>query len=242
MRFFPILLVFLFVAGCVSTEEVTNIKTDVDSVYKEYAADRQQKNERLTKIDQDIDALRKQLLDVSISLEAKEDKLKTVLGKLDELESQMRTYWEETKAELRAVKKGRDQVQSTPKGPAGEDQYKDAFDLLQKGSYQESIVRFSDFVKGAPDNPLVPNAYYWMGEANMSLKDYEKAIVDFQEVIDKYPSSDKASRSLLRQAEAFSVLGDKKSSTTLIKRVIELYPKSEEARLAERLLRNAGLQ
>ena len=242
MRYAPFLLVILLLVGCVSTDEVTNIKDDVSSVYKEFAADRQQKNAEITKVEKDMDALRKLLLDLSVSLEAQDDKIKTVLGKVDELESQIRTYWEETKAELKEIRKGKNAGQPPVKLPTGEEQYKDSFDAFQKGSYQEAFTKFADFIKANPDNPLVPNAFYWTGEAYTNLKDHEKAIVNFQEVIDKYPSSEKAPRALLRQAEAFTALDDKKSSTTLLKRVIELYPKSEEARVAERLLGKAGLQ
>ena len=119
--------------------------------------------------------------------------------------------------------------------------YKQGFDAFQKGAYADGAAMFTQFVKQNPDSPLAPNAYYWMGECYMGLKDHEKAIVQFQEVVDKFPKSDKAARAMLRQAEAFAALGDKKSSTTLLKKVIELFPKSEEGRLADRMLRGGTL-
>jgi tol-pal system protein YbgF len=183
-----------------------------------------------------------------MSLESKDEKIKTILGKLEELESQLRTYWGETKGELRELKgAGKGPTTTLQKrGPAlpqgnYEELYKQAFDAFQKGQYQESIRAFQEFVRAYPDTPLAPNARYWMGEAYMNVKDQEKAILSFQEVIDKYPDSEKAPRALLRQAEAFGELGDKKSSATLLKRVVELYPKTDEARVAERLLRGLGL-
>jgi tol-pal system protein YbgF len=241
MRYLFFLLVCFLLVGCASTDELTNVKTDVSSVYQDFAADRQEKNDRIAKIEKDMDGLRKQFLDLSISLEARDDKIKTILGRIDELESQLRTYWEETKAQMKEVKKGRGETGPGPVKSTGEEQYKAGFDAFQRGAYQEGIAKLTDFIKVNPDNPLVPNAFYWTGEAYMNLQDQEKAIVNFQEVIDKYPSSEKAPRALLRQAEAFGILGDKKSSTTLMKRVIELYPKSEEARIAERQLKNSGL-
>jgi tol-pal system protein YbgF len=192
--------------------------------------------------------LRKQVIDLSVANESREEKMKSVLGRLDELESQLRTYWEEVKAELRDLKRGRDGGGGFSAGGAAttkgtpEDLYKQGFDAFQKGAYSEATGIFSEFVKQNPDSTLVPNAYYWMGESYMNVKDYEKAIVQFQEVVDKYPKSDKAAKAMLRQAEGFSHLKDKKSSTTLLKRVIELFPKSEEARLAERMLRSGALK
>ena len=119
--------------------------------------------------------------------------------------------------------------------------YKDAFEAFQKDQYDEAIKRFSVFIESYGATPLVSNAYYWIGESYMNLKNYDKAILYFQETIDKYPKSEKAPRALLSQAEAFRLTNDKKSSITILKRVIELYPKTEEAIIAERRLRNSSL-
>ena len=254
----PLCLLFLLLLGCASSSEVADVRRDVTTVYREFRSYRDSTDARLSKLESDVSALsqsvrsveeltRKQFLDLSMSLEGKDEKIKTILGKLDELDSQLRTYWGETKGELRELKGARATGTPQKKSPAvpqgnHEELYKQAFDAFQKGQYEDSIRAFSEFAQAYPDTPLVPNARYWMGEAYMNLKDPEKAIVSFQEVIDKHPDSEKAPRALLRQAEAFAQLGDKKSSATLLRRVAELYPKSDEARIAERLLRNLGAQ
>jgi tol-pal system protein YbgF len=253
---FPICLLSLVLLGCASSSELGDVRRDVTTVYQEFRSYKDSTDARLSRLEKDMSALsqsmrsveeltRKQFLDLSMSSESNDDKIKTILGRLDELDSQLRTYWGETKGELKELKGARTAGGPQKKGPAVahgnyDELYKQAFDAFQKGQYDDSIRAFSDFLQAYPDTPLVPNARYWMGEAYMNLKDQEKAIVSFQEVIDKYPNSEKVPRALLRQAEAFGALGDKKSSTTLLKRVIELYPKSDEARIAERLLRNLG--
>jgi tol-pal system protein YbgF len=255
-KWLPFCLLSLVLMGCASSSEVGDVRRDITTVYQEFRAYKDATDARMAKLQNDMSALsqsvrsvedltRKQYLDLSMSAESNDQKIKTVLGRLDELDSQLRTYWSETKGELRELKGPKSPGAQQKKGPAtpqaNYDQlYKQAFDAFQKGQYDDAIRAFSDFLQAFPDTPLVPNARYWMGEAYMNLKDHEKAIVSFQEVIDKYPNSEKAPRALLRQAEAFGDLGDKKSSTTLLKRVVELYPKSDEARIAERLLRNLG--
>lgn len=208
--------------------------------------------------------LRRQLFDLSVALEGKDEQLKTVLGRLDELEMQLRTYWNETKGELKDLRQAQDQLRQgheqlrqsleRPREPAGrqgpaaaprpdmEDLYRQGFEAFQKGAYPESVRLFTEYAKAFPDTPLAPNAFFWMGEASMNLKEYEKAIVYYQEIVEKYPRSDKTSKALLRQAEAFQAMGDRKSSATLLKRVVELFPKTEEARVADRLLRSSGIQ
>ena len=254
----PLCLLCLILLGCASSQDVGDVRRDVTTVYREFRTYKDSTDTRLAKLEKDMSALsqsmksvedlsRKQFLDLSMSLESKDDKIRTILGKLEELESQLRTYWGETKGELKELKGGAKTPTPQRRGPAVpqgnyEELYKQAFDAFQRGLYQDSVRAFSEFVRAYPDTPLMPNARYWMGEGYMNLKDQEKAIISFQEVIDKHPSSEKAPRALLRQAEAFGELGDKKSSTTLLKRVVELYPKSDEARVAERLLRGLGVQ
>jgi tol-pal system protein YbgF len=255
----PLCLLCLILLGCASSQDVGDVRRDVTTVYREFRTYRDSTDTRLAKLERDMSALsqsmksvedlsRKQFLDLSMSLESKDEKIRTILGKLEELESQLRTYWGETKGALKELKGGAETPTPQRRGPAVpqgnyEELYTQAFAAFQRGLYQDSVRAFSEFVRAyPPDTPLIPNARYWMGEGYMNLKDQEKAIISFQEVIDKYPNSEKAPRALLRQAEAFGELGDKKSSTTLLKRVIELYPKSDEARVAERLLRGLGVQ
>lgn len=257
MRYGALVLFALFATlfGCASTQEVGQIRGDVTSVYGEFSSHKEKTDSRVMKLEKANDDLRKQLADLSASLENRDDAIKKIMGRLDELESQLRAYWDETKGQLRNLKRGLpsnngagDTIRGdtsgerkTPERPVrvgAEEFYKEAFESFRKGRHEEALRKFTEFVKQYPDNPLVANAQYWMGESAMSLKDYENAIVHFQEVVDKYPKSDKTAKALLRQADAFAATGDKKTSTILLKRIIEVYPKSEEARLAERSLRS----
>jgi tol-pal system protein YbgF len=255
VRFLPLLIAALLALGCASSGDVSQVRQDVTTVYSEQTTYREKTDIRISRIERELkniqknigspDAgLRKQVVDLSLSGEARDEKIRGIYGRLDELESQLRTYWEEVRREIKALKKQTEQSSersdSTP-AIAPDELYKHGFDAFQKGSYEDAIQTFSRFVRENPDAPLAPNAYYWTGESYVNLKNPEKAIVQFQEVLDKFPKSDKAPRAMLRQAEAFNTLGDKKSSTTLYKRVVELFPKSEEARVAERKLRGGTL-
>ena len=189
--------------------------------------------------------MRKQVVDLSVANENRDEKIKTILGRLDELESQLHAYWEDTKGPAQRAEEGergdRQPRWRTQRAPPKTSTSRASMPF-RKGHTRTRCSLFAQFVQQNPTAPLAPNAYYWMGESYMNLKVYEKAIVQFQEVIDKFPRSDKAARAMLRQAEAFAAIGDKKSSTTALKRVIELFPKTEEARLANRALRSGTFQ
>jgi tol-pal system protein YbgF len=244
------------------------VRQDVSTVYSEQTSYRERTDARKAHLEKDMktveqaigtpdSGLRKQVVDMSLTDEARDAKIKEILGRLDELESQLRTYWSEVRGELKDLKAAQQPAAQNPvQGPVQDqvqpqdqpaaktntdDSYKRGFDAFQKGSYNEALPLFAQYVKENRDAPLVPNAYFWMGESYMNMKNYEKAILQFQDVIERFPKSDKAPKAMLRQAEAFAGLGDKKSSTTLLRRVVELYPKSEEARVATRELRGNGL-
>jgi tol-pal system protein YbgF len=251
-----ILTLFVVIAallnGCATTDETSQLRRSIGSLESELIQQRQETDAKLSKMSKENEAMSKQVVSMYSLMESRDDKIKGLMGKIDELEYQLRTYWAETKSALAASKKpdNKPSGQTTQEQKTGqqaavdvkyEDMYKDAFETFQKGRYEESIRMFSAFIESYGATPLVSNAYYWIGESYMNLKNYDKAILYFQETIDKYPKSEKAPRALLSQAEAFRLTNDKKSSITILKRVIELYPKTEEAIIAERRLRNSSL-
>jgi tol-pal system protein YbgF len=252
MKFLPLLLIALVLSGCATPAQISQVREDVTTVYSEQENYKTRTDKRITDLENEIqelrkslgtpeEGLRKQVVDQSLAIENTNDRIKELLGRIDELQAQVNTYWEE----VRQLKKGpggsSPSSEAPPTNASSDALYKKGFDAFQQGAYNDATQLFEEFVKTYPKDSYVPNALYWLGESYMNLKDYEKAIVQFQDVVEKFPKSEKAARSMLRQAQAFVALGDKKSSTTLLKRVVELFPKSEEARVAQRMLRG-GLQ
>jgi tol-pal system protein YbgF len=232
--------------GCATTDETALLSRNVASLQSELYQYREETNARLSGIARDNENLRRQLVALYTASDSKDEKTKAVLGKIDELEHQIQTYWNDTKAQINALKQAITAIQQQQKSSqpppkpvdvSPETVYKEAFEAFQRGAYEDAVKRFTTFVETFPEAQLKANAHYWIGESYMGMRNYEKAILSFEEVIDKYPTSEKTPRALLSQAEAFSTVHDKKSSITILKKVIELFPKSEEATIAERKLR-----
>ena len=248
---FQVLIFSAFVifalTSCATSEETVKLARNISATDSDLNRLRNDTDRRLAELMKEDESIRKQLVNLSTSVDDNKERIKIIFGKLDELEYQLRMYFNELKNELNSLKKsgiapGTSTTTQRPTMAAPnrdyETAYKDAFDSFQKKSYEEAIRKFSAFVESHPGTPLVPNALYWIGESYMSVKNYEKAILSFQELVDKYPKSEKVPRALLAQADAFNAVKDKKSSITVLKKVIELFPKSEEAAIAERRLRN----
>ncbi|MCX8023170.1 MAG: tol-pal system protein YbgF [Syntrophorhabdaceae bacterium] len=256
-RIIPFICLLIFLTGCATSDETMALRNNISAIYNEIALLKNDMNSRISELSKegvkDRDQLRRQLVAISNNLEGWEEKMRSLEGKMAELDYQVQAYRKDTNAEFAQIKnelvllKNRFQP-PPPQKPEQRDDvkyeslYREAFDTFQSGAFDKAIERFSSFIKTYPNTPFTPSALYWLGESYMNIKEYEKAILVFQEIIDKYPKNDKASRALLSQAEAFYILKDEKSSITILKKVIELYPKTEESIIAERRLRKIGLR
>ncbi|MCX7966842.1 MAG: tol-pal system protein YbgF [Syntrophorhabdaceae bacterium] len=239
-KFFLLIIIIIIAYGCASTDDLTIIHRNMAGIEKELNDLKEQSNKRIDAVSKDNMAIKKQIADLSLLLNTNEEKIKSLTGKIEALEFQLKTFYQETKSELNALKKPVETKIEEAKKPDDKNyelRYKEAFDLFQKKMYNDAIKKFSEFIASYSGTPLIPNAYYWLGECYMGIKDYEMAILNFNEVIQKYPKSEKAPRALLSQADAFFYLKEKENAIIALKKVKELYPKSEEAIIAERKLK-----
>ncbi|HOV90560.1 MAG TPA: tol-pal system protein YbgF [Syntrophorhabdaceae bacterium] len=238
------LLIFLagiIISACyASTDELVIVSRNLSNLENELRSYKEQNSKKMESMQKDNESIKKQIADLSLSVNNSDDRIKGMTGKLEALEFQLKTYYQETKSELNALKKPgepKTEIAPKPEDTNYEIKFKEAFDLFQKKMYQDAIKKFSEFIASYAGTPLVPNAYYWLGECYMGIKDYEMAILNFNEIIKKYPKNEKASRALLSQADAFMYLNEKENAIIALKKVKELYPKSEEAIIADRKLK-----
>lgn len=269
MKLVFLLFIFLILFGCATTEETTDLRFRIEDLEREIIIVRDESarkiartNENLqTVLNKELEGIRKQLLDLSLSQDNHEERLKQLSGRLEEIGFEIETYKKDIKEAIKnlqdSIKNIRENIRDLEKSiderlrmieektiaaKRGKidynTSYMDAFDAFQNGRFAESVEKFSKFLSMFSDNPLSPNALFWMGESYMKIKEYEKAISAFQELIEKYPKNEKVPQAMLSQAEAFFYLDDKKSSAALLKRITELFPKSEEARVAAQKLRS----
>lgn len=122
----------------------------------------------------------------------------------------------------------------TPNEEAPREHYNRAFRLLNQTRYEEAGSAFEQFTKKFSDDPLIGNAYYWLGETRYIQRDYVKAADSFRQGFEALPNGPKAPDNLLKLAmtlralnrndDACTVLGQikvkfKNSSTSLLEKV-----------------------
>jgi tol-pal system protein YbgF len=114
--------------------------------------------------------------------------------------------------------------------------YAQALATLEAGRPQEALDLFTAFLAAYPSGKLAPNAGYWLGECEYSLKRYDRAILAFKNVVGAYPKHPKAAACMLKSAYAYERLGDKENARFYLTALLEDFPQSEPAVLARKKL------
>ena len=114
--------------------------------------------------------------------------------------------------------------------------YEAAYALAKAGKHAEAVSALQRFIEHYPDGKLTPNAYYWMGAAQFSLRDYKAAIATQNKLVKQYPEHEKAPDALLNIANSQIQLADVDGARQTLKTLIAKYPKSRAAELGKKRL------
>ncbi|WP_343562204.1 tol-pal system protein YbgF [Kiloniella sp. b19] len=103
-------------------------------------------------------------------------------------------------------------------------QYRFAFDLLQRAQYAQAESAFGQFVEAHPTDPLAGNAQYWLGETHYVRGDFQQAALTFAEGFQTYPDSSKAPDNLLKLGLSLSALGNTADACGTFDALLQRYP------------------
>ncbi|GAB6053211.1 tol-pal system protein YbgF [Magnetospira thiophila] len=111
---------------------------------------------------------------------------------------------------------------SLPQG-SPQDQYSYAFDLLRKTEYAQAEQALTAFIDkyGTTKEPLLGNAYYWLGETYYVRSDFVSAARTFLEGYQKHPLGSKAPDTLLKLGMALANLGKPKEACATFGKLLE---------------------
>jgi tol-pal system protein YbgF len=128
-------------------------------------------------------------------------------------------------------------VPSDPSDPAPENHaFENAYALFKGGSHAEAVKSFQEFLKKYPDSVHVPNANYWLGNAQSALKNYKSALLTYRGLLKDFPGTSKAPDVLLNISACQRALKQAVPAKKTLKQLIALYPDSEAAAKAKKLL------
>jgi tol-pal system protein YbgF len=132
---------------------------------------------------------------------------------------------------------------SAPVDPAREQaDYKNAFNLLKVGKYDEAIKAYTEFLRNYPSGQYAANAQYWLGEANYVRRQFPAAIQEFQKVVTLYPESRKLPDALLKIGYIHYELKQTDEARRVLTELKQRYPGTTAARLADNRLQRMKLE
>jgi tol-pal system protein YbgF len=113
--------------------------------------------------------------------------------------------------------------------PQTRGQFDAALDLLAKARYDDARAAFRGFADANPEDPLAPQAVYWVGDIAFVQKDYPNAAHAFAEQIKKYPTSTRGPDSMLKLGQSLIAMGQTKEGCMTLGALASRYPSASKA-------------
>jgi tol-pal system protein YbgF len=113
-----------------------------------------------------------------------------------------------------------------PPGNSPRDQYDLGAGAIQRKDYPLAEQAFREFLRRYPNDHLVADAQFWLGESQFQRKMYREAADAFLTVSTKHETAAKAPDSLLRLGQSLAALGEKESACATFAEVGRRYPRA----------------
>jgi tol-pal system protein YbgF len=127
---------------------------------------------------------------------------------------------------------GRDPQQTASLGSES-DAYKIAYDHVLTGDYQLAETEFSTYITSYPKSSKLPDANFWLGEAQYSQGKYNEAAKTFLNAHQTYGKSPKAPEMLLKLGMSLAALDNNETACATLKEVPRRYPNAAKAVLSK---------
>ena len=118
------------------------------------------------------------------------------------------------------------QLATLPPSATPKDEYDMAYGYVLHKDYALAEQAFRDFLRKYPDEKLVPDAQYWLGESMFQRQRYRDAAESFLAVSTKYERSGKAPDALLRLGQSLAALNQKEAACATLAEVGRKFPRA----------------
>src|SRR5664280_1614983 len=118
------------------------------------------------------------------------------------------------------------QLATLPPSATPKDEYDMAYGYVLHKDYALAEQAFRDFLRKYPDEKLVPDAQYWLGESLFQRQRYRDAAESFLAVSTKFEHAGKAPDSLLRLGQSLAALNQKEAACATLAEVGRKFPRA----------------
>jgi tol-pal system protein YbgF len=125
-----------------------------------------------------------------------------------------------------AVPSGGQQLATLPPSASPQDEYDMAYGYVLHKDYGLAEQSFRNYLKKYPNERLVPEAQYWLGESLFQQQRYRDAAESFLGVSTKFERSAKAPDALLRLGQSLAAMNQKEAACATLAEVGRKFPRA----------------
>lgn len=201
-------------------------------------ANNQKQTEANARLSDQVDQLRRSILDLNNQLE----QLRAENAKLRGNDEQLARDIAEVQRKQKDIQSGVDDRirrfepqkisldgKEFSAEPEEKRQYEEAMEALRKSDFQAAATSLGALRKRWPSSGYTESALFWLGNAQYGLRQYKEAIASFRSLVTATPDSPKAPEAMLAIANCQAELKDTKAARKTIDDLLKTYPKSEAA-------------
>lgn len=190
----------------------------------------------------------KSLLDLQGQLDDIKNQLRTLRGQNEEIahglqdaEKREKDFYVDLDTRLRKFESAPPSpdvsvANADPSDPTRENRaIEAAYAWVPAGNNVNAVKAFQDFIKKFPDSVHVPNALFWLGNAQAGLKDDKAALLTYARLLSDYASSSRVPDAMLNMAASQRQLKLTAAAQKTLKQLIAKYPDSAAADKARKL-------
>ena len=206
---------------------------------------RTRSTEQAAKLSEQIDTLRRSLLELNNQIEqlrgdnarlrGQNEQLARDLSEVQRLQKDMQAGLDDRMRKMEPQKvsfEGREFVVE----PEEKRQYDEAMDALRKSDFERTSTLLTTFRRRYPTSGYGESALFWLGNAQYGSRQYKDAIGSFRALVSASPESPKSPEALLAIANCYAELKDGKTARRTIEELVKSYPKSEAAQAGKERL------
>jgi tol-pal system protein YbgF len=128
--------------------------------------------------------------------------------------------------QARSVAPGGPQLATLPPSATPQDEYDMAYGYVLHKDYALAEQAFRDFVGKYPNERLVPDAQYWLGESLFQQQRYRDAAESFLGVSTKFERAGKAPDALLRLGQSLAAMNQNEAACATLAEIGRKYPRA----------------
>ncbi|MBI3369023.1 MAG: tol-pal system protein YbgF [Burkholderiales bacterium] len=198
-----------------------------------------------TQLLEQLQQLRRSLLDLNAQLEAQRGETAALRGAQEQLARQVAELQRQQKDLVQALDDRLRKLEPQKVAVDGKEflvdaderrAHDDAMALIRAGDFDKAALALGAFARRYPASGYIDSVRFWLGNALYGKRDYKEAVANFRALVTASPDHPRAAEALLAIANCQVEMKDIKSARRTLDEVQKSYPKSEAAAAAKERL------